>query len=174
MCKFAPHAIVAACFLDPVCFCLHMPRLTKQFVYHRPDPGTVSYMVRTDVMVSWTIQRAFPWSWIVLFSEQIKVPCSVFLSSNDMLVPAHKVEQYLVGRGAPTKDFDDANKEHFANGDLNVTIFRGDIHGEWTERPAATQAVITDCLEVLCTKADKSEREPQEFSLKERLTESNQ
>ena len=154
MCKYAPHAIVAACFLDPVCFCLHISRLTKQFVYHRPDPGTIAYMVKTDVIVSWTIQRCFPWAWIALFSEQIQVPCSVFLSECDMLVPSLKVEQYLRGKGAPMKDFTDATKEHFSSSDLNVTIFRGDVHGGWTER-SDTCPVISDCLEVLCDKAEK-------------------
>lgn len=157
MCKYAPNAIHAVCFLDPVCFCLHMPRLTKQFVYHKPDPGTVSYMVRTDVTVSWTIQRSFPWQKIVLFAEQINIPCCVFLSEMDMLVPSAKVAEYLTSKGAPSKNFEAANKDHFAKGDLNVTIFPGDVHGEWTERSDANP-VITDCVEVLCAKAENKLR----------------
>jgi pimeloyl-ACP methyl ester carboxylesterase len=39
-CKYAPNSVAALLFLDPICFCLHFPRLTKNFVYHRPDPGT--------------------------------------------------------------------------------------------------------------------------------------
>lgn len=155
MCKYAPHTIVAVCFLDPVCFCLHMPRLTKQFVYHRPDPGTVAYMVRTDVIVSWTIQRCFPWAWIALFAEQIQVPCSVFLSDGDMLVPSEKVEQYLRGEGAPIMDFAKATKEHFFDSNMNVTVFRGDVHGGWTER-SDTCPTIATCVDVLCEKADRS------------------
>eukprot|EP00546_Thalassionema_frauenfeldii_P021929 CAMPEP_0178895696 /NCGR_PEP_ID=MMETSP0786-20121207/733_1 /TAXON_ID=186022 /ORGANISM="Thalassionema frauenfeldii, Strain CCMP 1798" /LENGTH=638 /DNA_ID=CAMNT_0020565961 /DNA_START=177 /DNA_END=2090 /DNA_ORIENTATION=- len=131
MCKYASHAIAALLFLDPICFCLHLPRLTKQFVYHQPDIGTIAYMVRTDIIVNWTIQRSFPWSWIILFYEQIKVPCSVFLSDKDMLVPAVQVEEYLRSKGAPIRDFVDADNQHFASGDFNVTIFRGDEHGGW-------------------------------------------
>jgi pimeloyl-ACP methyl ester carboxylesterase len=158
MCKYAPHAIVAACFLDPVCFCLHMPRLTKQFVYHRPDPGTVAYMVRTDVMVSWTIQRCFPWARIALFAEQISIPCAVFLSDGDMLVPSATVEQYLRSKGSPCCDFGEATPEHFASSDLTVTIFRGDVHGGWTER-SETCPMIGKCVEVLCERAEgKSNR----------------
>lgn len=56
MCKYAPHAVSAVCFLDPICFCLHAPRLTKSFVYVRPDPGTISYFVRTDLVVNWTVR----------------------------------------------------------------------------------------------------------------------
>ena len=155
MCKYAPSTIAAVCFLDPICFCLHIPRLTKMFVYHRPDPGTISYMVRTDVIVNWTIQRSFPWSWIVFFYEQIHVPCSVFLSDLDMLVPAEKVETYLRHKGAPIKDFDSVDRNHFAKKDLNVTVFRGDGHGGWTERPEPNP-VIAECLEVLCTKAEET------------------
>mmetsp|Transcript_19693 Transcript_19693/g.29219 ORF Transcript_19693/g.29219 Transcript_19693/m.29219 type:complete len:793 (+) Transcript_19693:2-2380(+) len=153
MCKYAAHAIAALLFLDPVCFCLHLPRLTKQFVYHQPDIGTIAYFVRTDVIVNWTIQRSFPWSWIVLFYEQIKVPCSVFLSEKDMLVPAIQVQKYLSGKGAPTRDYVDADDKHFASGDINVTIFRGDEHGGWTER-ADVCPVLAACAEVLCVRAE--------------------
>lgn len=86
MCKYAPTAVAAVMFLDPICFCLHYPKLTKQFVYHRADPGSTSHMIRTDVNVNWTIQRGFPWARISLFTEQIPcVPTAVFLSENDAL-----------------------------------------------------------------------------------------
>lgn len=86
MCKYAPTAVAAVMFLDPICFCLHSPRLTKQFVYHRADPGSTSHMIRTDVNVNFTIQRGFPWARISLFTEQIPcVPASIFLSENDAL-----------------------------------------------------------------------------------------
>ena len=81
------------------------------------------------------------------------MPCSVFVSEADMLVPSVTVEQYLRGKGAPTMDFVDATKEHFSSSDLNVTVFRGDVHGGWTER-SETCPVIADCVEVLCEKAD--------------------
>eukprot|EP00548_Thalassiothrix_antarctica_P003132 CAMPEP_0194154260 /NCGR_PEP_ID=MMETSP0152-20130528/59921_1 /TAXON_ID=1049557 /ORGANISM="Thalassiothrix antarctica, Strain L6-D1" /LENGTH=648 /DNA_ID=CAMNT_0038860217 /DNA_START=414 /DNA_END=2360 /DNA_ORIENTATION=+ len=154
MCKYANHAIAAMQFLDPICFCLHYPHLTKQFVYHQPDIGSIAYMVRTDIIVNWTIQRSFPWLWIILFAEQINVPCSVFLSSEDMLVPSNQVELYLKRKGSPTKDFVDADKEHFASGDINVTVFRGYVHGGWTEQPDVTCPVLADCAEILCRRAE--------------------
>lgn len=55
-CKYATNAVAAVLFLDPICFCLHTPRLTKNFVYHTPDPGAITYVVRTDMMINWTIQ----------------------------------------------------------------------------------------------------------------------
>lgn len=127
MCKYAEHAVAALMFLDPICFCLHAPRLTKSFVYLRPDPGTISYIIRTDVIVNWTIQRSFPWAWVVLFTEQIRVPTTVFLSSNDMLVPADKVESYLRDRSVPVCDFDQVNASHFeSDAVVNSVVFRGD------------------------------------------------
>jgi pimeloyl-ACP methyl ester carboxylesterase len=138
MCKYAPTAVAAVMFLDPICFCLHSPRLTKQFVYHRADPGSTSHMVRTDVIVNWTIQRGFPWARISLFTEQIPcVPTAIFLSENDALVPSRKVQKYLESKGAVVLDASVAGKEHFstfseASGHLiNVSVFRGQGHGDW-------------------------------------------
>lgn len=156
MCKYAPTVVAALLFLDPICFCLHIPRLTKKFVYHRPDPGSVSYIVRSDIIVNWTIQRSFPWAWIVLFVEQIHVPCSVFLSDMDALVPAEKVEVYLRSRGSTMIDFKPGlDKTHFSSGDgINGCIFRGHGHGDWTTYPTHTVPVIADCLQVLCERAE--------------------
>lgn len=157
MCKYAPRATATLVFLDPICFCLHVPRLTKKFVYHRPDPGTVTYLVRTDLTVNWTIQRSFPWSWICLFKEQIEVPCSVFLSERDMLVPAEKVEAYLRAKRCPVKDFDEASKAHYVSAPLTVTVFRGEGHGDWTSKPSV-QPAIGRCVEALCRKAETSSK----------------
>jgi pimeloyl-ACP methyl ester carboxylesterase len=123
MCKYAPKAVSALLFLDPICFCLHVPYLTKQFVYMRPDPGTVSYMVRTDVIVNWTIQRSFPWAWVILFTEQIKVPCTVFLSAKDALVPAAKIEEYFKSKHIPIQDFDNCDEEFFFSGKMKSQAY---------------------------------------------------
>eukprot|EP00567_Pseudictyota_dubia_P011334 CAMPEP_0197440606 /NCGR_PEP_ID=MMETSP1175-20131217/7059_1 /TAXON_ID=1003142 /ORGANISM="Triceratium dubium, Strain CCMP147" /LENGTH=817 /DNA_ID=CAMNT_0042970741 /DNA_START=502 /DNA_END=2955 /DNA_ORIENTATION=+ len=155
MCKYAPSVMAAVLFLDPICFCLHYPCLTKGFVYHRPDPGSTSYMIRTDVIVNWTIQRSFPWARISLFVERIPdVPCAVFISECDALVPAAKVERYLRSKGAPVKEYAAADNEHFSKYPINVTIFPGDIHGDWTERPATAQR-IGEVAEILCSNAPK-------------------
>lgn len=160
MCKYAPTAIAAAVFIDPICFCLHVPHLTKKFVYHRPDPGNISYMVRTDVTVNWTIQRSFPWTSIVLFTEDIAVPCSVFLSENDALVPSPKVEQYLKSKGALVKDFVEVDKTHFESSAIaNVTIFRGHGHGDWTDEHEVYSPSIASAVEVLCTRASNQSEE---------------
>ena len=72
ICKHAKDIIDSVVFLDPICFCLHQPFLTKQFVYHRANPGSVSYIIRSDVNVHWTIQRCFPWHQVSLFTGKFK------------------------------------------------------------------------------------------------------
>ena len=94
-------------------------------------------MIRTDVNVNWTIQRGFPWARISLFTEQIPpVPCAVFLSDRDALVPSAKVEKYLRSKGAVVRVACDAGRGHFssfskASHPINVTIFRNQGHGDW-------------------------------------------
>jgi len=147
MCKYAPSAVAAVLFLDPVCFCLHCPRLTQKFVYHRADPGSTSHMIRTDVNINWTIQRGFPWARISLFTEQIPcVPCCIFLSELDALVPSAKIEKYLRAKGAVVLDADASGRNHFSSFSkpshpINVTIFRDQGHGDWPLELSANRQV---------------------------------
>ncbi|GKY91486.1 hypothetical protein MPSEU_000120800 [Mayamaea pseudoterrestris] len=155
MIKFASHAVSAVLFLDPICFCLHQPRLTKAFVYLPPDLGQLAYFVRADAIVNWTVQRSFPWAWISLFLDQIDVPCSVFLSERDTLVPAAQVESYFRRNNVPVTDFAQLD-ETFLTQDApcHCVLFRGDGHGDWTERPTETVPQIVAAVEVLCRKAE--------------------
>ena len=137
-------------------FLLHTPRLTKSFVYHRPDPGSVGFMVRTDMIVNWTIQRAFPWAWITLFVEQIHVPCTIFLSDKDALVPAQKVEAYLRSKGIPVCNAE-AIDDDFLETDFNACVFRGHIHGGFTEDLSLLPPIASACNR-LCQKAEERER----------------
>ena len=142
MCKYASDTVASLLFLDPICFCLHHPNLTKSFVYHRADPGSISYMIKTDVIINWTIQRSFPWARIILFTEDIpKVPCSIYISEEDVLIPVETVEKYLKSKGAHFCDAKDAGPEHFKKGPINVTIFRGEAHGDWTECPSTSKGI---------------------------------
>jgi pimeloyl-ACP methyl ester carboxylesterase len=154
MCQYAPHAVAGLVFLDPICFCLHMPRLTQSFVYHKPDPGTISYVVRTDVIVNWTIQRSFPWAWIALFIEQITVPCAIFLSDDDALVPALKIEAYLKRKGLPVQDDKNSSLDFYAQHRMSTTIFRGGGHGCFTETPDHTVPLIERAIEDVSKRAE--------------------
>jgi pimeloyl-ACP methyl ester carboxylesterase len=155
MCKYSPDTVASMVFLDPICFCLHHPCLTKSFVYHRADPGSVSYMIKTDVIINWTIQRAFPWQDIILFADQIPkhIPCSVFLSEFDILIPVSTVSSYLKTQGAQMSDFVDATEEHYSKGPINVTMLRGQGHGDWTLDEDA-MSEIANAARVLTEQAD--------------------
>jgi len=158
MCKYTSNTVASVVFIDPICFCLHHPCLTKSFVYHRPDPGSVSYIVKTDVVVNWTIQRGFPWSRIVLFVEDIpkNVSCSIFLSEKDVLIPYKTVERYLRFQGAKIEDFDkllEKEEEHYSH-PLNVTIFRGEAHGDWTTVESRSK-VIANVAQILTSRYEE-------------------
>jgi len=158
VCKYAHSTVAALLFLDPICFCLYHSHLTKSFVYHRPDPGSIAYIVRTDMMVNWTIQRAFPWSWIVLFLHQIDVPCTIFLADEDALVPTEKVEAYLRSYGVPISDAATVDRAFFEEkGDLKSCVWRGACHGAFTEQPEMVPNIAVAC-NALCDKVE--EREP--------------
>lgn len=154
MCKYAPNAVAALLFLDPVCFCLHLPRLTKSFVYTRADPGTISYLVRTDIMTNWTVQRSFPWAWIDLFVEHIEVPCSIYLSERDALVPSNKIAEYLRSKDIPIREFQGHAPDDFDGASINCTVFLGVGHGDWTENTVLTVPDIANSVEVLCRRAE--------------------
>jgi len=159
ICKYAKHAVASVMFLDPVCFCLHAPTLTKSFVYMPADPGTISYFVRTDLVINLTIQRSFPWPWISLFTDQINVPCSIFLSEKDALVPSGMVEGYLRSKGTPITDFATVTPEHFRSESLiNCCVFRGHGHGRWTEIPDQTVPMVVTAAETLCERAESMEK----------------
>jgi len=157
VCKYAHSAVAALLFLDPICFCLYHPHLTKSFVYHRPDPGSIAFIVRTDMMVNWTIQRAFPWMWIVLFLDQITVPCTIFLADKDALVPAEKVMAYLRSSGVPLSDAATADRSYFeAKGDIKSCVWKGAVHGSFTEEPDMIPDIAIAC-NALCEKVESRE-----------------
>ena len=154
VCKYARNIVAALLFLDPICFCLYHPQLTKNFVYHRPDPGSIAFIVRTDMMVNWTIQRAFPWSWIVLFLDQINVPCTIFIADKDALVPAQKVLVYLKSNGVPLSDAATVESGFFeGDGDIKSCVWRGACHGAFTEEPEMGLTIALACS-ALCKKVD--------------------
>lgn len=174
MTKLSPEAVSALLFLDPICFCLHYPRLTKSFVYTRPDIGTISYILRTDAIVRHTIQRQFPWPRIILFADQIHVPCHIILSYKDQLVPSVKVSEYLKKKDVPIHDFESIREQVLAskdNGDtagmpfydstpsdsnrIQCIIMYEDGHGRWVETPHHSTFTIAHSAEALCRRAEQ-------------------
>jgi pimeloyl-ACP methyl ester carboxylesterase len=159
MCKLAPQMVKGLVFLDPICFCLHLPFLTKQFVYQRADPGSTSYFVRTDVNVNWTIQRNFPWTRVALFVEQFPpgVQVAVFLSQNDTLVPTPNVSTYLQSKGAQLRHYPEGcHSQFYASNDVTLTIFGNVGHGDWAEDSDMSMAV-SHAVDTLCCQVERAE-----------------
>ena len=90
-----------------------------------------------------------------MFAEDIPsdIPCSIFISDNDVLIPVETVKRYLRSKGAVVSDFNDASEEHFSKGPMNVTILRGQAHGDFTES-ASTSAVMAKAARVLTEQAE--------------------
>jgi len=143
MCKYCPNAVESVTFVDPICFCLHTPFLTKQFVYHRPDPGSVSNFIRTDVIINWTIQRSFPWVRISLFVEEIPVDkVSVFLSEFDLLVPVERVQKYLLENGAVLSESYDLIQKKLDDDAISLCVFEKIGHGDWVESESMVDVIV--------------------------------
>lgn len=132
-----------------------------------------------------TIQRSFPWTRIVLFAEQINVPCTVFLSEKDALVPSERVEAYFRSKNVPVQDFETVRQQlgqesslesessdsidtstatsssHPVDkdGDMKCTVFRGMGHGDWTENPSLSLPVIAYSIEHLCQRAERNQQQ---------------
>jgi len=160
MCKYANHAVASVLFVDPICFLLHYPGVARAFVYHRRDPGSTSYLVMSDFIINYTIQRNLPWQRIDIFLDDIPehIPVRIYLSDKDFIVPAETVEKYFKNSGLTSADV----REDGA-GDLTVGegsdakevmrgfyVFRGGEHGGWCINSSAlnhiadTAKIITD------------------------------
>jgi len=109
------------------------------------------------MMVNWTIQRAFPWTWIVLFLDQVDMPCTVFLADKDALVPAEKVLEYFRSNGVPVSDAATVDSDYFeAKGDIKSCVWRDAVHGGFTEDPEMLPNIANAC-DALCKKVELRE-----------------
>lgn len=100
-------------------------------------------------------KRAFPWIWIALFVEQIQVPCTIFLSDKDALVPAERVENYFKSKDIPICDAGSVEREFFdTSGDINAVVFRGSEHGGFTEHPHMLLPIAEAC-DSLCSRVEE-------------------
>ena len=119
-------------------------------------------MIRTDLMVHFTLQRSFPWARVALFADQIPVKCAVFLSEKDCLVASDKVRAYWDKKGAfmstsenyEKRERSEAGKLFLASGggegkgggggrnDVFLTTFLGCDHGDFLADGKALDAVV--------------------------------
>jgi pimeloyl-ACP methyl ester carboxylesterase len=178
MVKYGQAMIAGLVFIDPVCFCLYDSLLTQRTVYNPPDPGDSGYLVKTDMMVNWSIQRNFSWVQGNLFVEDIPddIPVAVFISGNDRVAPCHIQKDYLQTHRDckvqslehyyyTTKTTADAifnvhdktrtNANPWETQDLSVMIFDGYDHGLWLLHPSQTMPPIVHAMEALTRQASQ-------------------
>jgi len=154
--KYAKRYVEGLIFLDPICFCLHDPHLTKQFVYHRANPGSVSYIIRSDVHVHWTIQRCFPWKQISLFVEQISCPAAIFFSENDSLVPISILQEYLEREGVPIMNDGNFRIDTVNENPISSTLLRNTLHGDYIESSHMMDIVVSSIAAIGCDRKSKA------------------
>ncbi|CAB9502235.1 unknown protein [Seminavis robusta] len=148
--KYAPHLVAGLVFLDPVCFCLYDSLLTKRTVYNPPDTSDVASLVKTDMMVNWSIQRNFSWVEANLFVEDIPESISVafFLSGDDTVAPSKVQEAYLRGqRDCEVYDLDETANANVFKRRFTVVSFRGYDHGLWLLNPLKTIPPVVEAME---------------------------
>jgi pimeloyl-ACP methyl ester carboxylesterase len=181
--KYAPRAIVGACFVEPVCFLISLRKTLEQFLYAPCDP--VMDLIRSDAGVARALRREFWWSEAALWREQLGVAAcrdhvAVFLADNDEIVPSEEVRNLLlapqppplltnvleqvlgnIGEHAPRQLAEALAeaKEHAgdssmaANVAAEVLSFPTFGHGKWEYDRAASRRVVDKALE-LASRAD--------------------
>ncbi|CAB9502234.1 expressed unknown protein [Seminavis robusta] len=137
--KYAPSVVAGLVFVDPVNFCLYDPLLADRNVYNEPDPGNIGYLIHTDMMVCWSIQRNLCLMEGNLFVEDIPqdIPVAVFVSGEDKIAPSKIQQTYLQKhRDCKVQKFEEAKqKKPWETHDLSVTVFDGCDHGMWLLDP---------------------------------------
>lgn len=88
--------------------------------------------------------------WIALFKEQIQVPCTVFLSDKDSLIDASFVETYFRNQGVPVCDSTKATRAFFDASEIQVCVFRGSVHGDFTDHPHLLPPIAEACDSLCC------------------------
>lgn len=155
MVKYAPNFVAGLVFVDPVNFCLYNSSLTRKVVYNQPDPGDVGYMIKTDVMVNWSVQRNFSWVRGNLFVEDIgDKPYTVFLSGKDNVAPSTVQEAYLRSHGCQVKDADQVSPQDYKRGN-SVVVFPGCDHGLWLLNPLESLPKLVEAMEIQTRKVEK-------------------
>ena len=99
-CRFAPNYCHAPVFIDPICFKLHLPHVTYNFLYKQPHSARehfMAYFAGQELFNHRYFHRDFHWFHANLLSHDIHTlqRASVFLSEQDMLVPSQAIAQDL-------------------------------------------------------------------------------
>ncbi len=93
--KYAPQTVASCALIEPVCFHLHLPDVSRGFLFKETQDPILD-ILRTDPAISFSLRKRFWWQEAVLWVEDLKGrKCDVFLSSKDDIVPSASVVEYL-------------------------------------------------------------------------------
>jgi pimeloyl-ACP methyl ester carboxylesterase len=93
--KYAPSTVASCALIEPVCFHLHLPDVSRGFLFKETQDPILD-ILRTDPAISFSLRKRFWWQEAVLWVEDLKGRrCDVFLSSKDDIVPSASVVDYL-------------------------------------------------------------------------------
>lgn len=134
MVKRAPSRVLAATFMDPVCFMLAKPDVSYNFMYRTPQSPSqllLHYFVSKELYISHSLARNFFWYQCILWPEEIPqgTPALVVLSGKDSIVPTHSVRRYL-----------SAYKQKDPDSSVEVMYFPNLGHGEINFGPRGARA----------------------------------
>lgn len=126
--KNAPATVASCVLVEPVCFQLHLPDVSRGFLF-RETQDPILDILRTDPAISFSLRKRFWWQEAVLWVEDLGGrACDVFLASKDGIVPSAEVTQYLSPTHVGVRDLGD----------------RG--HGTWQYDEEARDAVLKRAL----------------------------
>jgi len=93
--KYAPSTVASCALIEPVCFHLHLPDVSRGFLFKETQDPILD-ILRTDPAISFSLRKRFWWQEAVLWVEDLRGrKCDVFLSSKDDIVPSASVVEYL-------------------------------------------------------------------------------
>lgn len=139
--KKTPERVGAALFLDPIVFLLHLPNVCYSFAYRTAwwwAPSVLKqYIVASELGLANAIHRHFIWHENALYLEDLpsrlvdEGQVRVVMGSEDSLVPADKVHEYLT-------QWDESLK-------VKTLLVPGFDHVQW----AASRGAIQEVLQML-------------------------
>uniref|UniRef100_A0A0G4GTA8 AB hydrolase-1 domain-containing protein n=1 Tax=Chromera velia CCMP2878 TaxID=1169474 RepID=A0A0G4GTA8_9ALVE len=94
--------VASTVLIDPITFLLCEPSVAYNFIHKEPETAVelmMNFFVSSELYTANTLGRNFSWSHAVVFFEDLpkgpEARNAVVLSSEDSIVPAHKVRAYL-------------------------------------------------------------------------------
>jgi hypothetical protein len=133
--KYYPHYVYKLILMDPICFALWNHHIAYNFLYKKPTKWIehlFGVFVAGETGVSFWLRRYFFWYYNCFFTNEIPPNCSVYLSSEDSVVPFDVVYNYIKKHAPPA---------------VKTNTLQGFQHGEILTRPKAQEVICRELYE---------------------------